>query len=214
MSEISWNPLLIPGRGVGEKFCILVENVFSPEECKEIILSSENDNKFQASSLVQDPNKDVGVMMKNPNRNNDRISVFDNNFTEKLYNRISKLVPETFLLDGKSWSKHSCNNRLSILRYNPGEQYSPHVDVEHESEDGKFRSFVTAQIYLNEGFEGGETRFIQEVGYKFISERQHLDVIPKIGSVLLFEHELLHTGRPLISGQKYTIRTDIMYSIN
>ncbi len=70
---------------------------------------------------------------------------------------------------------------------------------------------MTVQLYLNEGFEGGATQFIQEVNYKHIHERETLDVVPKTGYVLLFEHELLHTGQRLVKGRKYTIRTDIMY---
>jgi hypothetical protein len=34
---------------------------------------------------------------------------------------------------------------------------------------------------------------------------------PPIGSVLIFEHHLLHQGSALISGRKYCLRTDVMY---
>jgi len=33
-----------------------------------------------------------------------------------------------------------------------------------------------------------------------------------VGSVLIFEHPILHEGSKLISGRKYAIRTDVMYS--
>ena len=41
---------------------------------------------------------------------------------------------------------------------------------------------------------------------------QGLDVVPRAGSVLLFEHRLYHEGSLLVSGTKYAIRTDVMYT--
>jgi hypothetical protein len=39
-----------------------------------------------------------------------------------------------------------------------------------------------------------------------------LDVDPKAGRVLLFQHRrLLHSGDDVISGIKYTMRSDLMY---
>jgi hypothetical protein len=35
--------------------------------------------------------------------------------------------------------------------------------------------------------------------------------VPKSGSVLVFDHELLHEGALLKEGLKYAIRTDVMY---
>lgn len=37
-------------------------------------------------------------------------------------------------------------------------------------------------------------------------------VFTNVGSVLIFEHPILHEGSKLISGRKYAIRTDVMYS--
>ena len=32
-----------------------------------------------------------------------------------------------------------------------------------------------------------------------------------IGSVLIFEHHILHEGSELLAGEKYTIRSDVMF---
>lgn len=53
--------------------------------------------------------------------------------------------------------------------------------------------------------------FHQEVGYRTVSERKWLDVTPETGSVLLFEHELLHEGSAVTKGTKYTVRVDVLY---
>ena len=49
-------------------------------------------------------------------------------------------------------------------------------------------------IYLNEGFEGGETTF------------SRVKIMPKSGMALLFFHDLEHEGSKLIKGQKYVLR--------
>ena len=36
-------------------------------------------------------------------------------------------------------------------------------------------------------------------------------VTPKIGRVLVFQHDILHEGSVLVRGTKYTMRTDVMY---
>ncbi|XP_063437917.1 uncharacterized protein LOC134718955 isoform X2 [Mytilus trossulus] len=99
----------------------------------------------------------------------------------------------------------NAGDRLRILRYDPGEYFRPHYDGMYKRDNGE-RSYVTVQIYLNEGFEGGSTTFIGS----HIDER--VEVVPKTGSVLVFEHPILHEGSELIAGRKYAIRTDVMYS--
>src|SRR5690606_5025335 len=58
-------------------------------------------------------------------------------------------------------------------------------------------------IYLNDDFAGGETRFIQG--------DSHVDVKPKRGSALLFNHDTLHEGKEVLSGTKYLLRTEVMF---
>jgi hypothetical protein len=55
-------------------------------------------------------------------------------------------------------------------------------------------------VYLNEGFAGGETAFLDRV------------VTPRTGRALIFRHELPHEGRPVERGLKYALRTDIMFN--
>jgi len=41
-----------------------------------------------------------------------------------------------------------------------------------------------------------------------------LDVLPKAGRILLFQHrDLIHSGDDVIAGTKYTMRTDLLYSL-
>jgi hypothetical protein len=45
-----------------------------------------------------------------------------------------------------------------------------------------------------------------------INGASFVDVVPKTGSVLLFQHPLLHSGETVVRGRKYALRTDVMYS--
>ena len=98
------------------------------------------------------------------------------------------------------------------------------------------KSYITVLLYLNEGkgydFQGGETEFlIRTVDEDVVSSKkkntttyqQHTytrsgnttatstKIVPKTGTIVLFEHDLYHRGCPLISGTKYVLRTDIMF---
>ena len=119
----------------------------------------------------------------------------------------------TFLPVDGTWNGYTAikvNDRLSFLRYRGGEYYDSHVDVPYEDTEKQLESFLTLQIYLNSRFTGGETRFLQEVGFNKMEDRKYLDLVPQTGAALLFEHELNHAGMPVGYGVKYAMRTDIM----
>ena len=58
----------------------------------------------------------------------------------------------------------------------------------------------TAMVYLNDDFEGGTTDFLRGPS-----------VVPRRSMLLLFEHELVHQGAPVLRGCKYVLRTDVMF---
>ena len=100
----------------------------------------------------------------------------------------------------------SVNERLRFLRYEAGQQFLPHYDGCYARPKGDEVSKITIQIYLNEGAEGGTTRFLD-----VNDDSVYVDCVPRTGRVLLFEHHLLHQGSEVLSGLKYTMRSDIMY---
>jgi predicted 2-oxoglutarate/Fe(II)-dependent dioxygenase YbiX len=110
-----------------------------------------------------------------------------------------------------TWRAVGFNERLRFLRYDPGTYFAPHMDGSYERDDPSHpkygeKSLVTAQIYLNQGFEGGATRMMGR------NLSDGYDVVPRTGSVLVFQHDIFHEGSVLIAGRKYTIRTDVMYA--
>ncbi|THI92738.1 MAG: hypothetical protein CAF41_000005 [Nitrospira sp. CG24A] len=71
-------------------------------------------------------------------------------------------------------------------------------------------SQLTFMIYLNEGMTGGETRFFADMEQTFL-QHPYLSVEPKEGMALVFMHSIWHEGAVVSSGEKYVLRTDIMY---
>ena len=87
-----------------------------------------------------------------------------------------------------------------------------HFDGSFTTQNNEEISYITLHLYLNESdqesqLEGGPTRF-----HALDQSDRHLDVLPKVGRVLLFQHAgFLHSGADVTSGVKFTMRTDIMY---
>lgn len=98
-----------------------------------------------------------------------------------------------------SCSAYENGEALALLRYSPGQEYRPHFDFVSGATN---RRLQTALIYLNDGYEGGETRFV----------RTGLTVKGGVGDVVLFSNEGAdggpnplseHAGLPVTSGVKY-----------
>jgi hypothetical protein len=115
------------------------------------------------------------------------------------------------LLTTTSFLFHSLNERLSFLKYTPGNYFRSHCDGRLALPDGR-RSFITIQIYLggDNDLLGGATRFLSN---RSNNTKNYLDVDPKLGRVLIFQQRnLTHSGEDVIRGTKYALRSDLMYT--
>lgn len=99
-----------------------------------------------------------------------------------------------------SYKAAGLNDLLRCYKYRPGEQFRRHEDFAHEWNDRK-RTFFTVLIYLNDNFTGGQTWF----------EKGDFSITPKTGTATIFPHELIHEGRPVLSGTKYALRSDVIF---
>ena len=95
---------------------------------------------------------------------------------------------------------------LRFLKYGPGNYFRPHCDLTYTDKQGH-ESMVTVQIYLNEEFEGGETTFYD------CEEKAAYVHKPERGDILLFDQDIEHSGDDVISGIKYSMRTELMYEM-
>lgn len=197
------------------RYAVYLHNILSAEECAALISMSE-----QREYIMAQVNIGGGKQLAMTEvRNNDRAIIDDAAIAKRIYDRVcAVLTPETeksfheWSLSTETWNAVSFNERLRFLRYDPGTYFAPHSDGSYVRNDPTHprygeKSIVTAQIYLNQGFEGGATRMM---GYDFDPTIGY-DVVPRTGSILLFEHNIAHEGSVLVAGRKYTIRTDVMF---
>lgn len=102
-----------------------------------------------------------------------------------------------------------------MYRYVPGDKFKKHYDAAYTRPDGSATTFITLQTYLNDvpKHDGGSTRFLSTKSSSPNKVPKSIEVQPKAGSVLVFEHRLWHEGSLLTSGNKYTFRTDVLYQL-
>lgn len=108
------------------------------------------------------------------------------------------------------WSGKPIENQESIhiVRYGVGGEYKEHHDFFHRGQEYEKHTGTAGQrthtmlFYLNDGFGGGDTKFI----------KKNISVKPKSGKMLLWtnlkddgspDYESLHAGLPVESGEKW-----------
>jgi Rps23 Pro-64 3,4-dihydroxylase Tpa1-like proline 4-hydroxylase len=96
------------------------------------------------------------------------------------------------------------NECIRYSKYLPGERFMIHKDGINQDRFGN-RSVITVNIFLNDNFSGGETRFYQS-GEQPLRET----VVPKVGRAAIFDSQQYHEGCEVNSGTKYLLRTDLM----
>lgn len=175
---------------------ITIENFFSVEECAHYIQASESIG-FDAASVTTK----TGPVMLQDIRNNSRVILDDAALSEKLWQRVKPFVPSPLF----KREAIGLNERWRFYRYEAGQTFKMHQDGSVKRENGK-KSQVTFMIYLNEDSVGGETRFALNNSPEIVT------VVPRTGMALLFLHTLRHEGAPVLSGLKYVLRSDVMYS--
>jgi prolyl 4-hydroxylase len=100
---------------------------------------------------------------------------------------------------------------MEVLHYAGGETYRPHVDFFHPSlphyaEEMRVRGqrVRTCLVYLNAGYEGGETDF-PRLGMRFRGEVGEALVFDNVGADGSGDMSTLHTGLPPASGEKWLL---------
>lgn len=173
-------------------------DILTAAECAAYIDLSEKIG-YEAATI----NTAAGVQHRPDVRNNDRVIHDDPDLAETLWKLIAPHLPAAIA----DRTVLGFNERFRFYRYDPGQRFDWHMDGYFERDDGE-RSFYTVLFFLNDDFEGGETRFrVRDAeGVKTVA------VKPVMGQVLAFRHELLHEGAPVTKGRKYILRTDVMYS--
>jgi predicted 2-oxoglutarate/Fe(II)-dependent dioxygenase YbiX len=176
---------------------LVIHEFLSRDECAALIRRSE-DLHYESGTVA-----DVVIEQV---RNNERVLVDDVSLATDLFLRAQPSLPA--VVEGSDLV--GFNERWRFYRYGPGQTFKAHRDGSYTRLQSWEESQMTFMIYLNEGVTGGETRFFADMN-QVVQQRPYLSVKPKEGMALVFLHSIWHEGAVVHSGQKYVLRTDVMY---
>jgi len=183
---------------VGNHEVWLCEGLLSKTECARVIGAAEG-HGFGATTFDK------------AYRGNLRLTTTDTSLAAALWGRLQKIVPARLTLSGQDWEACGVNDRWRLSKYNPQDLFGKHVDACFLRTYDEISMF-TINIYLNDGFAGGSTRFYFA---EEDSDTADLSVKPQTGLCLLFRQphgqSYLHDGEKVGSGLKYLLRSDVMY---
>ena len=174
----------LPMRFEDQPLLWTVPEVYSPAQCREFIEFIER--------------ADPGLATDNPlYRDQDRVMRDDPEAAAELFRRLRPHLPARIGV----FVPVGLNERLRFYRYGPGQRFAAHMDHWYRPSPTQI-SLHSVLVYFNGDFEGGETRF---------SEQLERDVVPEPGLVAVFQHKLRHEGREVRRGVKYAMRTDVIF---
>lgn len=176
------------------------KNVLTNEQCDELIEKSKQLGFTPAK--VQYYGEEVSIKSI---RNNSRLELEDIVLANQLEKILLEKMGKDFPYNFKYRDFKKLNDHFRIYAYEPGEYFKPHKDG-HIKITG-MESLITVLFYLNDT-QGGET-IIMPKGYA--DKASHISITPQKGSVLLFDHNIFHEGKTVISGQKYVLRSDLFF---
>uniref|UniRef100_A0A0G4FCN6 Fe2OG dioxygenase domain-containing protein n=1 Tax=Chromera velia CCMP2878 TaxID=1169474 RepID=A0A0G4FCN6_9ALVE len=190
----------------------VLHGVLSKEECEGIIdVSSE-------MGYTEDAPVSLG---RNVRHNDNCVWIVDPFLNDEIFKRCKDLLPgELSVGSGMRLSLFGLNRRWRLYRYSKDDIFRWHTDGGWTGSglrggapvsdvfDGRCFSWLTFLIYLNDGFNGGGTRFR--------IANSEFSVTPRQGSVLCFFHGYhplspLHEGEMVEEGRKFVARTDVLY---
>lgn len=184
--------------------CFVIPSLFSKFECEQL-LSIEIKNSFQ-KAISNYPTY---------YRNNDRFVMDNDELANQLFQKVKPYLPETIEInttiqsENGVWHLKELNNRIRFCKYSSNQYFHRHLDGVHYR-SSSVQSKLTFMIYLNSAneFEGGRTLFFKTKE----TEEIWASYIPKQGDLIVFDHNVWHEGEVLTKGEKFVLRSDILYS--
>ena len=207
-----------------------LENVLSSLECAEIV---KNGDKCLFENMSD-------KYRFGKQRNSSRLLVLDEALARNLWNNIEPVLskemekldiskqPLGFAVTRGEWELHGLNEAMRISKYcsKNKEFFGPHKDAQY-CPNGDQRSLLTFLVYLNDGFDGGETccYFPKDItqNTKGMTTQEEIDalgglkegfdcvkIVPNVGHAVLFSQNILHESLPILKGTKYIVKTDIV----
>eukprot|EP01116_Phalansterium_solitarium_P007227 TRINITY_DN19773_c0_g1_i1.p1 TRINITY_DN19773_c0_g1~~TRINITY_DN19773_c0_g1_i1.p1 ORF type:complete len:221 (-),score=17.01 TRINITY_DN19773_c0_g1_i1:346-1008(-) len=189
-----------------------LDNVYSSEECDRLIEESEKQG-YTVASIQLGAQKQAKAVIADEVRTNDSQVIDDPKFAQNLWDLTGSFFPQEFLTQEDGWKAVGIAPNLRFYRYKPGSRFIRHYDgydlgsmrYSDKPSEG-LQPFLSVLVYLNDGFEGGNTTFFTSKGKELLS------VAPKKGTVLVYSHKMLHEGSTVTEGTKYVLRSDVLFS--
>lgn len=184
------------------KYIIQINHAFSIKECQSLINFSNNIGYKTAIFNIGFGNQTTNIDF----RKHQRLVIDNHQMAKYIFQRISHLIPQTF--QGRKCI--GLNERFRFLHYSNNEYFGAHYDSMFLRTENNERSLLTVLIYLNDipVENGGQLKFLHPM-----NEKKYKCIQPECGMIVIFEQsELLHESTVLTNGEKYCIRTDVMYS--
>ena len=191
-----------------------VKGVLSAEECAEWIAAAEAAGYAKSG---EDPSKPLF------SGGRARAMIFDQAKADVIFERIAHLLKPRrhntahrnfdFIRPGTVcpafppsglYTPNGMNECLRFSRYDAGGVFDWHVDTGTYIDEDNV-ALCSVLIYLNSGYEGGET-LVQEAASNTVHTLK-----PETGMVLVFYHYLLHKGEQVLSGNKLVCRSEVLY---
>jgi len=176
---------------------VLYNDVFSKDECADLIKSIPSEQFFAAEGFDFVTKKGI------PTDYRSNSSYIDKGFKlNPLHQKLTELI-EGELIGTYPYIELP----VQVQRYDVGQQYKTHVDFFNRANEPKVFDvdrIASIIVYLNDDFEGGETHFTT----------LNIKVKPKAGMALFFKYNYndpiynrntFHAGIPVISGTKYIV---------
>jgi hypothetical protein len=219
-NAIVWDPTPLPVQKHDVDFLprsCLLQNALTHKECHQIVQT--------ATHLGFRPDHPVSI--ENPTGIDSCEWFVDASIRDKLYARVQQCLPQTVENEKGDTiaTLKSINPRWRLFRYGQDCVYRPHIDgswpesrLNEEGayecdESGATRSYYTLLMYLNQGFEGGETKFYFASPEGMVCR----GIVPLQGALMIFPQantaSLIHEGSRVTKGTKYVVRTDVLYEL-
>lgn len=218
-----------------EARAVLLKRFLSSDDCERLVKLIDSRDRLPR---CDDDSTLLATCSKVEYRNNKRILGNGEQVASALFDRLQPFLmilnEETkscddnnahqFLHNGfsmsGSWIAYGLNSCFRLCKYDELGHFGPHCDSDYVVCPSSNRSLKTFMLYLNDDYSGGETNFcddhdmfLDEVRKIYCSPSHsiHTSIKASKGDCLIFDHKMLHEGAQVLSGQKYIMRSEVMY---
>jgi prolyl 4-hydroxylase len=161
--------------------------LFTAEECDHLIRLAAP--ALRPSAIV-DPL--TGRPKPDPVRTSDGMN-FGPAQEDLVVNRLNRRIAAA------TGTRYECGEPLHVLRYLPGQEYKPHLDALPGVDNQRI---WTALVYLNGGYQGGDTVF-PELGLSARGEPGDCLIFRNVDSTGRGDPRARHAGTPVTGGVKW-----------